>query len=68
MNELIVSYYGSAEFKGLRSSTSRVYRNILERFREEHGDKDAGPTSRFTGIVTCSARAKGSPADFHCPS
>jgi hypothetical protein len=41
MNALIVAYYASAEFKGLRSSTARVYRGILERFREKHGDKDA---------------------------
>ncbi len=41
MNALIVSYYQSAEFKGLRVSTARVYRNILERFREAHGDKSA---------------------------
>ena len=38
---VIVSYYQSAEFKGLRASTARVYRNILERFREAHGDKSA---------------------------
>ncbi len=41
MNALIVAYYGSADFKGLKPSTARVYRNILERFREVHGDKDA---------------------------
>ena len=41
MNAVIVSYYQSAEFKGLRASTARVYRNILERFREAHGDKSA---------------------------
>jgi hypothetical protein len=42
MNALIVAYYAAAEFKGLRASTSSKYRGILERFREEHGDKDAG--------------------------
>ena len=41
MNALIASYYASAEFKGLRPSTARVYRNILERFRETYGDHDA---------------------------
>ncbi len=41
MNALVVSYYESAEFKALRPSTARVYRNILERFREAHGDKSA---------------------------
>lgn len=47
MNALIVTCYGSAEFKALRSSTARVYRNILERFREDYGNKDAvGLTAR----------------------
>ncbi|MFZ0494990.1 MAG: tyrosine-type recombinase/integrase [Methylocella sp.] len=41
MNALVVSYYASAGFKSLRPTTARVYRNILERFREEHGDKSA---------------------------
>jgi hypothetical protein len=41
MNALIVAYYGSAEFKSFRPSTARVYRRLLERFREEHGGKDA---------------------------
>jgi integrase len=39
MNSLIAMYYSSADFKNLRPTTARVYRNILERFREEHGDK-----------------------------
>ena len=39
INALVVSYYQSAEFKSLRPSTARVYRNILEQFREEHGAK-----------------------------
>lgn len=47
MNALIVAYYASAEFKGLQPSTARVYRNILERFREKYGGKDAaGLTAR----------------------
>lgn len=47
MDALIVAYYASAEFKGLQSSTARVYRNIIERFREKYGDKDAaGLTAR----------------------
>ena len=41
VNAVIVSYYQSAEFKGSRASAARVYRNILERFREAHGDKSA---------------------------
>jgi integrase len=41
MNALIVAHYGSAEFKKLRPSTARKYRRILEKFRAEHGNRDA---------------------------
>jgi integrase len=34
---LCVAYYGSPEYRGLKASTQRVRRNILERFRAEHG-------------------------------
>jgi len=47
INALIVSYYGSPAFTTLRPTTARVYRNILERFREEHGHKSvAGMQAR----------------------
>ena len=36
---LCVSYYGSPEFRGLKASTQRVRRNVLERFRAEHGHR-----------------------------
>jgi integrase len=36
---LCVSYYSSPEFCGLKASTQRVRRNILERFRREHGHR-----------------------------
>jgi integrase len=39
INALLVSYYQSPSFTSLRATTARVYRNILERFREEHGAK-----------------------------
>ena len=38
-NALCVSYYRSPEFAGLKASTQAVRRNIIERFRAEHGDK-----------------------------
>ena len=38
-NALCVSYYRSPEFRGLKASTQAVRRNIIERFRNEHGDK-----------------------------
>jgi integrase len=34
-----VSYYSSKEFRGLQVSTQTVRRNILERFRAEHGHR-----------------------------
>ncbi len=39
LNALAVSWYASSLFKQLGPSTSRVYRNILERVRAEHGNK-----------------------------
>jgi len=38
-NALCVSYYRSPEFRGLKASTQTVRRNVIERFRNEHGDK-----------------------------
>jgi integrase len=38
-NALCVSYYRSPEFRGLKLSTQAVRRNVIERFRNEHGDK-----------------------------
>lgn len=38
-NALIAAYYGSPEFKGLRPSSQTTYRGIIERFRQQHGDK-----------------------------
>lgn len=45
-NALIATYYGSPEFKGLRSSTQATYRGILERFRAKHGDKRVAAMER----------------------
>jgi integrase len=36
---LLMAYYGSSEFRGLKATTQANYRNILERFRTKHGDK-----------------------------
>lgn len=38
-NALAVSYYRSPEFRSLKASTQAVRRGIIERFRNEHGDK-----------------------------
>jgi len=37
-NAVCVSYYRSPEFRGLKPSTQAVRRNIIERFRNEHGN------------------------------
>ncbi|MDD2868458.1 tyrosine-type recombinase/integrase [Neomegalonema sp.] len=46
VNALVVSYYGSPEFKGLRKSTRTTYRSIIERFRAKHGDKRVAAIER----------------------
>jgi integrase len=39
VNAAIVGYYTSLAFCELAAGSQRKYRNVLERFREEHGDK-----------------------------
>jgi integrase len=39
INALVVSYFNSMAFQTLAPETRRTRRNILERFRAEHGDK-----------------------------
>lgn len=39
VSALAVAYYRSAEFVQLATVTKATYRNVLERFRAEHGDK-----------------------------
>lgn len=41
---LVASYFRSGEFLSLKESSRRVYRRILEEFREAHGEK---PVSRL---------------------
>jgi len=42
VNAGLASYYSSGAFKALAPSTQSMRRNILERFREAHGDKRIG--------------------------
>ena len=35
----VAAYYASHEFKGLARSTQYQHRSVLERFRNDHGDK-----------------------------
>ena len=39
ISALVVAYYASAEFQQLRPITQSTYRNVIDRFRAEHGDK-----------------------------
>src|SRR5262252_2237084 len=43
---LCVSYYRSPDFQGLKDSTQRVRRNVIERFRIDHGPKPASRLGR----------------------
>ena len=46
INALVVSYFNSMAFQALAPETRRTRRNILERFRAEHGDKRSGMLKR----------------------
>lgn len=41
IHALVAEYYRSADWRELRESTKRGYRNHLERFRDKHGTKGA---------------------------
>jgi integrase len=44
-NALVVSYYRSPEFRGLKPSSQKMRQRIIETFRKEHGD---APINRLT--------------------
>ena len=46
INALVVSYYRSPEYIDLRPVTQTTYRNVIERFRTEHGDKPVARLER----------------------
>lgn len=46
ISALIAVYYGTPEFTGLADSSKKTYRNMLERFREAHGDKMVATLTR----------------------
>lgn len=39
VNDVVTRYYRSVQWRGLRDSTKAVRRAVLERLRQEHGDK-----------------------------
>ena len=46
ISALVVSFFSSTAFLSLRPATQTTYRNILERFRREHGDKPVALLTR----------------------
>ncbi|WP_441267677.1 tyrosine-type recombinase/integrase [Bradyrhizobium sp. 215_C5_N1_1] len=46
ISALIAAYYLSPEFKGCAESTKATFRGILERFRNEHGEKRVATIQR----------------------
>jgi hypothetical protein len=58
---LCVSYYRSPEFRGLKANTQAVRRNVIERFRVEHGTKPIGRLGRAHTSKTSSARRRARP-------
>jgi integrase len=57
MRALAVSYYNSADFRLLETSTQSVYRNLIDRFCLEHGDKRAATLGREHIVKLMAARA-----------
>jgi hypothetical protein len=58
MRALAVSYFGSAEFRSLKPSSQAVYRNIIDRFCIEHGDKRVALLKREHIVKLLAARAE----------
>src|SRR3954447_2573301 len=55
---LVVSYYRSPEFRGLKASTQKVRRYIIEAFRKEHGTKPIARLGRAHVKDIIGARAE----------
>jgi integrase len=54
---LAVSYFQSVDFRSMQVSTQGVYRNIIEAFCREHGDKRAAALQRQHIVKLMAARA-----------
>lgn len=46
ISALIAVYYSTPAFTGLAVSSKKTYRNVLERFRQEHGEKSVATLQR----------------------
>jgi integrase len=58
IRSLAVSYYNSIAFRSMKSSTQSVYRNIIDRFCREHGDKRVALLRREHVAMLMEARAE----------
>jgi len=65
LNALVVTYLGSAEFLSRPRATQTTYRNILERFRREHGDKPVALLTRQHISAMLAAKVKTPAAANH---
>jgi integrase len=54
---LAVSYFQSVDFRSMKASTQGIYRNIIDRFCREHGDKRAALLGRDHIVRLMAARA-----------
>jgi integrase len=57
ISALIASYYKSPEFLGLRATTRAAWRNVIERFRAEHGEKRVATLERAHVKAIIAAKA-----------
>ncbi len=66
VNAVVIGYFGSAAFHNLAPASRRQYRDILERFRREHGDKRIGTLERRNVMAMLDAKSgtPGAARDF----
>jgi integrase len=66
IDALVALYYQSAEYAGLAKSTQATYRNIIERFRTDHGAKRVALLARehVKGMVAKKAETPSAANNF----
>jgi hypothetical protein len=63
VNALCISYYKSPDFRSLKPSTQTMRRNIIENFRNDHGDKPAAKKQLRSGDAAQHFLGRLTPAD-----
>ena len=58
MRAVALSYFAAPAFRGLRPSTQREYRAVIERFCKDHGEKRAALVQREHVVRMMAARAE----------